>query len=146
MAIIQISRKRKRIILFYAEAYPVNYDARVGYMEEFIELFINYLSVERGLSSNTLSAYRSDLAEYLSYLGAHSFLALSRTTKNEIVGFMISQKERGIAANSIARRLAAIRMFYRFLVRERILRRIRRILSIPRSFGRRSRKPCLCRR
>jgi len=35
---------------------------------------------------------------------------------------MLSQKDRGVGASSIARRLAAIRMFYRFLVRERILR------------------------
>lgn len=91
-------------------------------MKELVEAFLNYLSVERGLSSNTLASYRGDLKEYGTFLSARSAGALSRTNRNDIVGFMGDQKARGISSNSIARRLAAIRMFYRFLVRERILK------------------------
>ncbi|MDD4940308.1 MAG: site-specific tyrosine recombinase XerD [Candidatus Omnitrophica bacterium] len=91
-------------------------------MKEFINSFLDYLSVERGLARNTLSAYRDDLEAYESFLAAKGTASVSATKRNDVVSFMLSQKDRGIGASSIARRLAAIRMFYRFLVRERVLR------------------------
>jgi len=90
-------------------------------MEELIEVFLNYLSVERGLSRNTIVSYREDLNTYIDFVKSRSINSLSKTTRNEITDFMFQQKDRGLSANSVARRLAAIRMFYRFLVRERIL-------------------------
>jgi integrase/recombinase XerD len=91
-------------------------------MRELIDNFLNYLSVERGLSGNTLSSYGRDLNCYMDFLAKGRIDALSKTTKNEIVDFMFYQKEKGLSANSVSRRLSAIRMFYRFLVRERILK------------------------
>jgi integrase/recombinase XerD len=90
-------------------------------MEELIEVFLNYLSVERGLSQNTIVSYREDLNIYIDFVKSRSINSLSKTTKNEITDFMFQQKDRGLSVNSVTRRLAAIRMFYRFLVRERIL-------------------------
>ena len=89
-------------------------------MTELIETFLNYLSVERGLSNNTLIAYREDLNFYIGFLLKSHIDALSKIDKNHITNFMFAQKDKGISANSIARRLAAIRMFHRFLVREGI--------------------------
>src|SRR3990167_4269778 len=91
-------------------------------MIELIETFMNYLSVERGLSGNTISAYRRDLGFYADFLRQRDVPALSAVTKNEITDFMFAQKDKGISARSIGRRLAAIRMFHRFLARERIAR------------------------
>lgn len=90
-------------------------------MRELIDTFLNYLSVERGLARNTIVSYREDLNFYLDFLTRRHIDALSKTSKNEVVNFMLYQKDKGLAANSIARRLAAIKVFYRFLVRERIL-------------------------
>ncbi|MBN1913941.1 MAG: site-specific tyrosine recombinase XerD [Candidatus Omnitrophica bacterium] len=90
--------------------------------EELIENFINYLSVERGLSRNTLISYKDDLDAYCRFLKRQGIDALARTSKNEIINFMLSQKDRGLSPNSVSRRLAAIKVFYRFLVRERILK------------------------
>lgn len=91
-------------------------------MRELIDNFLNYLSVERGLSGNTLISYRRDLNCYMDFLAKSKIDALSKTTKDGIVDFMFYQKDKGLAANSISRRLSAIRMFYKFLVRERILK------------------------
>lgn len=91
-------------------------------MKELIEAFLNYLSVERGLSNNTIISYREDLNSYLDFMIGQKIEVLSRIAKNDIVNFMLAQKQKGISANSIARRLAAIRMFHRFLARERILK------------------------
>lgn len=91
-------------------------------MKELIDTFLNYLSVERGLSRNTIISYREDLNTYLDFIEKSNIDALSKITKNNITGFMYTQKDKGIAPNSIARRLAAIRMFHRFLTRERIVK------------------------
>lgn len=91
-------------------------------MKEFIETFLNYLSIERGLSRNTIVSYQEDLNSYIDFLMKRSIDTLSKTTKNDIVDFMLYQKDKGLSANSIARRLACIKGFYRFLVRERILK------------------------
>ncbi|MFA5150863.1 MAG: site-specific tyrosine recombinase XerD [Candidatus Omnitrophota bacterium] len=91
-------------------------------MKELIDTFLNYLSVERGLSNNTIISYREDLNTYLDFIEKNDIDALSKISKNNITNFMFAQKEKGIGANSIARRLAAIRMFHRFLTRERILK------------------------
>lgn len=91
-------------------------------MKELIDTFLDYLSVERGLSPNTIVSYREDLNAYLGFMEGLKIDTLSRISRNDIINFMLSQKDKGIAANSVARRLAAIRMFHRFLVRERIIK------------------------
>jgi integrase/recombinase XerD len=91
-------------------------------MKELIATFLDYLSVERGLAKNTIISYGDDLDTYVNFLQACRVNALSKISKNDIVNFMMNQKERGISPNSIARRLAAIRMFHRFLARERIVK------------------------
>lgn len=92
-------------------------------MHELIDTFLNYLFVERGLSNNTISSYRRDLNLYVDFLTNNRIDALSKTSKNDIVNFMLFQKNQGLSVNSISRRLTAVRIFYRFLVRERILRK-----------------------
>lgn len=92
-------------------------------MHEFIDIFLNYLSVERGLSKNTIISYRHDLQAYLDYLKDKRHVSsLEKVNKNQIIDFMLSLKEAGLNASSIARRLAAIKTFYRFLIREKILK------------------------
>lgn len=90
-------------------------------MKEAIEAFLNYLSVERGLAHNTIISYEKDLLLYDEFLRSCGIGALSKITKNEVTSFMFYQKDKGISPTSISRRLAALRMFHRFLVRERIV-------------------------
>ena len=91
-------------------------------MKELVGSFLDYLSVERGLANNTIISYREDLNSYMDFISGCHIDALSKIGKNDITNFMMFQKDKGIAPNSIARRLAAIRMFHRFLTRERILK------------------------
>lgn len=90
-------------------------------MRELVDVFLNYLSVERGLSKNTIFSYKQDLNFYIGFLSSRHIDAASKITRNDITEFMLDQKDSGISATSIARRLTAIRMFHRFLNRERIL-------------------------
>lgn len=89
-------------------------------MKKFVEEFINYLSVERGLASNTLLAYSRDLAKYVQYLEKSGIKDMSAVKREQITNFMYDQKKQGLSANSIGRSLAALKMFHRFLVRERL--------------------------
>jgi len=91
-------------------------------MKELIDMFLSYLSAERNLSRNTVSAYRADLLAYTDFIATRNIDTLSKTSRGEVTAFMLEQKAKGISPNSIARRLAAIKTFYRFLVRERILK------------------------
>jgi len=91
-------------------------------MKELIDALLNYLSVERGLSRNTIISYQEDLNTYINFLKNRHTDSLGKTTKDDIINFMLYQKDKGLSANSTARRLAAIKVFYRFLVRERILK------------------------
>ncbi len=91
-------------------------------MRELIETFLSYLSVERGLSRNTIVSYKEDLNFYMNFLESHAVNVLSKSSKDDIINFMLSQKDKGLSSSSVARRLAAIKTFYRFLGREKILK------------------------
>jgi len=90
-------------------------------MQELIESFLNYLTVERGLSSNTIVSYRQDLLSYTDFLKRQGIESLSSSRKEEVVNFMVQLKDKGMSVSSICRHLAAIKAFYRFLVKERFL-------------------------
>ena len=90
-------------------------------MKELIEEFINYLAVERGLADNTLLAYRRDLNKYSLCLVKKGIKDAEQVKREDISDFMYDQKKKGLSANSICRSLAAIKMFHRFLVRERLV-------------------------
>lgn len=87
-----------------------------------MDAFLNYLSVERGLSRNTIVSYGEDINAYIDFLKSAHIDSFSLTKKNDITDFMLAQKDKGLASNSVARRLAAVKAFYRFLVKERILK------------------------
>lgn len=91
-------------------------------MRRLIDTFLDYLSVERGLSANTIVSYRRDLNFYIDFLEAKKIDTLSETTKNDVVDFMSSQRGKGISGNSVSRRLTAIKVFYRFLSREKMFK------------------------
>jgi len=89
-------------------------------MKDFIEEFINFISVERGLANNTLLAYRRDLNTYAQFLSKRGIKDPDAVRREDISKFLFAQKERGLSPNSIGRGLAAIKVFHRFLVREKL--------------------------
>ncbi len=88
----------------------------------FLDEFINFLKVERGLSPHTLSGYGSDLARFLAFLDDRGGADLDKVSRDRIVDFLLEEKERGLSPRSLARLLVAIRMFFRFLTAEGYLK------------------------
>jgi integrase/recombinase XerD len=89
-------------------------------MKKLIHEFINYLSVERGLAMNTLESYGRDLRQYSEFLEAEDEAEgdLDSVTRATIVNYLMYLQSQGKATATIARRLAALKAFYQFLVRE----------------------------
>ncbi len=83
-----------------------------------MQLFLEYLTVELGLSANTRQAYERDLRLFCKTLGFKNSDALVNVNREQITGYMMQLKEKGLAAATIARKLAAIKAFYRFMTAE----------------------------
>lgn len=82
-----------------------------------IEQFLEMLSAERGAAANTLAAYKRDLEDFLSMAKARGHDALS-VTPDDITTYLEAMAKRGLAASSRARKLSALRQFFRFLYAE----------------------------
>jgi len=89
-------------------------------MNHYLDHFLNYLAVERGLSDNTLDAYGRDLARYVDFLEQQQVASLEQVSPVVVLKFMGTLKGRGLSARSRARTLAALRTFHKFLVREKL--------------------------
>ena len=83
-----------------------------------MQLFLEYLTVELGLSANTRQAYERDLRLFCKTLGFKNSDALVNVSREQITGYMTQLKEKGLTAATIARKLAAIKAFYRFMTAE----------------------------
>jgi len=89
-------------------------------LKVFIDEFMNYLSVERGLAKNTLLAYRRDLEKYIDFLTQKNITATNKVNREHVSNFMFDLKKHDMSATTICRNLAAVKMFHRFLVRENL--------------------------
>jgi len=86
-------------------------------MEDAVKGFLEYISVEKGLSKSTIDSYRRDLRRYLSFLNRQR-LDLLRVSRKEITAFLGELRYKGLSPASVARGLSAIRCLYRFLISE----------------------------
>jgi len=90
-------------------------------MNQLLNQFIDYLSVERGLAANTLEAYKRDLTKFSNFLDRESTASIQGTGSKDVINYLIYLRKSKLAIRSISRNLVAIRMFYKFLVNEDII-------------------------
>jgi integrase/recombinase XerD len=95
---------------------------RTGSYEDLVLDFIAYLELERGLSRNTLEAYRSDLLQLGAWLEANGKQALT-VEHTDLAAFVETLAAGGAASTTIQRKVACLRSFYRHLRREELLDR-----------------------
>lgn len=84
-----------------------------------LEAFLDMLIAERGVSKNTFHAYRRDLIDYKNYLNNTGFDILE-ATHAVLSDYLVDLNLRGMTRPTIARRISALRQFYKFLFIERI--------------------------
>lgn len=86
-----------------------------------VDQFLDYVSFECGLSPRTRSAYGSDLAGFSRFAQAAGAHAPREVTRKLLLEYLEHQRDAGLEMNTIARRLVAIKVFFRYLVQEGLL-------------------------
>lgn len=82
--------------------------------------FIHYLTVEKGLAANTLEAYERDLRKFVDYI-AESGISITALSRKDIASFMERLRDSGHKTSTLARYVASIRGFCKFLLMEKII-------------------------
>lgn len=90
-------------------------------MDGYVNEFIQYLAVERGLAQNTLESYGRDLRQFQAYLHNGQLDFIKDSSRSTILAYLNNLQTKGRAVSTISRNLAAIKSFYQYLVRERYL-------------------------
>jgi len=90
-------------------------------MNSLIEMFLDYIILERGLSDCTREAYAADLTRFADYAAAHAAASPNAVDRELIVDYLMAERDRGLSVNSVSRRLVAIKVFFAYLQREGLL-------------------------
>lgn len=88
-----------------------------------IQSFLNHLSIEKGFSENTIDAYRNDLSQLANFVEELAVVqgynpAWSTVDRNLLISYILNLKERNYATATVARKVAAVKSFFDFLVAE----------------------------
>lgn len=92
-------------------------------MFDYLALFQEYLTVELGLAKNTQMAYMRDLRLLMKSLQLKADEELLQVSRQQLIAYLVRLKQEGRASSTVARKLASIKAFYRFLTAERYIRR-----------------------
>ncbi len=82
---------------------------------QIVREYMVYLRVEKGMSAATCAAYRRDLEQFAEHLEGHNGLLMA-AQQEDVSGFMEGMRSHGVESRSIARKLSALRGFYRWLL------------------------------
>lgn len=88
-------------------------------LEEQVEDYLRFVQLERGLSNNTVTAYRQDLTEFINFLKQEGFSSWP-TEATDIDAFLARQRDMNKATSSISRIISSLRKFYQWLARQNI--------------------------
>lgn len=90
-------------------------------MREQIQQFLDYITEEKGYSNNTLAAYSNDLSQFVSYVETR-VKEWNEVTHDVLIGYIMAMKsEQEYASSTVARKVAAIKSFFHFLVDHGVL-------------------------
>ena len=90
-------------------------------LDGFVDQYLNYLVIEKGLSEKTLESYSSDLARYLEFIKKNGINCVAETDTPIILKHLIALRDSGLGPKSRARHLIALRGFYKFLLQEKVI-------------------------
>ncbi|MEN6421132.1 MAG: site-specific tyrosine recombinase XerD, partial [Smithella sp.] len=89
---------------------------------ELLGKYFDYLLIERGIAQNTMESYGRDLRRFISFIQEKKEISDVKGVNSEtIIEYLTQIRDEGLAANSVNRALAALRGFYKYLLREKII-------------------------
>lgn len=77
--------------------------------------YLDFLEIEKGLSNNTIDAYRRDLGDFLEYCTANGISELDNIQRNNINSYIRTLREKDYASTSVNRKIASFRGFFKWL-------------------------------
>ncbi|HEY1462185.1 MAG TPA: site-specific integrase, partial [Terriglobales bacterium] len=89
--------------------------------EPAVKSFLAYLRVEKGLAVLTVEAYESDLVQFTEFLQARR-RGLMDARREDVRGFLTELFANGVKDRSVARKLSALRHFYKYLLLDRMIK------------------------
>ncbi|MBE3568639.1 MAG: site-specific tyrosine recombinase XerD [Bacillales bacterium] len=90
-------------------------------MNDYLQDFLHFLIVEKGLAKNTIVSYERDLKSYLHYLQTvEQITDVNQITRIHIIQFLNHLRKEGKSAKTLARHVASLRSFHQFLLREKV--------------------------
>jgi integrase/recombinase XerD len=88
-------------------------------MHHLIDDYLNFMAVEKGASRNTIDGYSRDLNRYAAFIDSLKIRDIREIGTEDLISYLSRLKSEGLAANSVNRALAALRGFYKYLLREK---------------------------
>lgn len=89
-------------------------------MDELVERFLNYLTVEKGLSSNTIDAYKNDINKFKDYLSKED-KQITNFNRNDLISYINHLKDLGLQTSTLARSISSLRGLCKFMLLDGII-------------------------
>jgi integrase/recombinase XerD len=98
--------------------------------KELLQIFLNHCAIERGLSKNSVNAYRRDLEKFLTFLESRN-LKLDKVQLDDLFEFTKTLRNQNLGEASIARKIVALRSFFTFLEKDQGMLNVSKELTPP---------------
>ena len=86
-----------------------------------INSFLNYLELEKRYSDHTITSYKKDLNDFLNYLNTVYGLAIEKIDLIHARSYMVTLIENNLARSTVARKISAIKSFFKFLLKKGVV-------------------------
>ncbi|HBA26113.1 MAG TPA: site-specific tyrosine recombinase XerD [Nitrospinae bacterium] len=90
-------------------------------MKHLVDEFVNYLTIEKGHSQNTIKSYKRDILKFVGFLKYETIDEFSRLDQKRIIDYLMYLRDMNLSSASVARHLVSIKVFYKFLNNEKIV-------------------------
>ena len=90
-------------------------------MDEHLDSFLVYLTMNRGLSKNTIESYSRDISSLTAFLGKRGISDSTAVSEHEIAAFFEHLRKKKLSPRSVARNIVSLKQFFRFLLTENVI-------------------------
>lgn len=90
-------------------------------MNVYVNMFMEYLQIEKNASLYTIQYYRNDLEAFDAFMQRENIKSLNEVSYREVRIFLTELYEKGLGRRSVSRKISSLRSFYRFLEREKFV-------------------------
>ena len=90
-------------------------------MDEHLDSFLVYLTMNRGLSKNTIESYSRDISSLVAFLGKRGVSDPAAVSEHEIAAFFDHLRKKKLSPRSVARNIVSLKQFFRFLLTENVI-------------------------